>query len=250
MAQPSLLFCSYSSSAVVTSTSTLDGTDPQDIVISTEDTYHQPTGTGNYSIVIDCAEDVTADAVAFLGANLSGASVEVRGSTDNFSASDVQVKASTALTTNVNAAYLSFTEVTYRYYKFNVTGHASNIRLAHICLDSAVDYPYFEEDPDISNVKPEGRSLVSQSGVYVGSNQTKAMREVNLNWGEVTASELTVLQTWSTNCIETMRSFFLIPDQDETDVLFGWLEDGGKFSAPLENGVYKVAANTMTTRAV
>lgn len=250
MAQPTIIFCDYLESATVTATSTLDGTTATDVLIATEDTYHQPTGTGNYSIVIDAAESITADVVAFLGANLSGTSVEIRGSTDNFAASDVQVKASTALTANVNSAYLAFTEASYRYWKFNVSGHGSNIRLAHICLDSAVDYPYFEVDPDINNLKPEGRQLVSQSGVYVGSNQTKAMREITLNWGEVTESEKNILAAWADACIKEMHAFFLIPDQDETDILFGWLEDGGKFSSPLENGVYKIAENTMTTRAV
>jgi hypothetical protein len=250
VSQPTLLFCDYSTTATVSATSTLDGTSAADILISTEDTYHQPTGTGSYSLVIDAGSSMTADVVAFLGANLNGTTIEVRGSTDNFVGSDVQVKAGTALTANVNAAYLAFTEASYQYWKFNVSGHASNTRIAHICLDVAVDYPYFETDPDILNVSPEAKQLISQSGVYVGVNQTKAMRDLTLDWGEVTATELATISAWSARSIETVASFFLIPDQAETDIFFGWLPDGGNFSAPLENGVYTVASNTMRTRAV
>lgn len=249
MAQPTLMFCDYGSTATVTASSTLNGLVATDILIATEDTYHSPTSTSSYNIVIDAGESITADAVAFLGAYLDGVTVEVRGSTDNFSASDVQVSAGSALTANINSAWRAFTEASYRYWKFNVSGHPSNIRISHICLCSAADYPYFEKDPDILNVKPEATQLLSQSGIYVGSNQTKTMRELPLIWGEVTASELAVLSVWKVACIETVKAFFLIPDQDEDDVFFGWIDGGGEFSAPLENGVYKIRANTMTTRA-
>jgi len=250
MSQPTLIFCEYDNTAAVTATSTLTGTDAADILISTEDTYHSPTSTASYSIVLDGGVSITADIVAFLGANLDGVTVEVRGSTDNFVASDVQVLAGTALTANINSAYLAFTSASYRYFKFNISGHASNIRVAHICLDVAVDYPYFEKDPDIQNVTPEAKQLISQAGIYVGTNQTKSMRELKLDWGQVTAADLAIIQAWATHSIETVTSFFLIPDQAETDIFFGWLDGGGKFSAPLENGVYRVASNTMTTRVI
>jgi hypothetical protein len=249
MGQPTIIFCDYGTTASVTATSTLTGTSAADVLISTEDTYHQPTSTSSYSIVIDAGVALTSDVVAFLGANLVGVTIEVRGSTDNFVSSDVQVKAGTLLTANVNAAYLAYTAASYRYWKFNISGHASNTRIAHICLDTAVDFPYFETDPDILNVTPSAKQLISASGIYVGTNQTKAMRELNLDWGEVTASELAVLEVWAEHSIETVTSFFLIPDQALTDIFFGWLPNGGQFSAPLEDGVYKVAPNKMTTRA-
>ena len=249
MSQPTILFCDYATSASVTASSTLSGTDAEDILISTEDTSHSPSSTSSYNIVIDAGSAITADAVAFLGALLDGVTVEIRGSTDNFAASDVQVLAGAPLVGNINAAWTTFDSASFRYWKFNVSGHASTIRIAHICLDVAVSFPYFEKDPDIVNVKPEAKQLVSQGGVYVGTNQTKSMRELKMDWGGVTEADLAVIQTWSVRSIETVRSFFLVPDQAETDVFFGWLE-AGEFSAPLENGLHQVKANTMTTRVI
>lgn len=249
MGKPTLLYCEYGNTATATASLTGNGND-SDILIATEDTYYAPQATTSFNIVIDMGSAVVVDSVAILGANLDGASVEVRGSTDNFSASDVSVSASATIDAPVNAAWRSFTEVTYRYYKILFSGHPSNARVAHICLSSAGVFPYFETDPDIRNFKPTAKQLISQAGVYIGANQKKSMREMALDFGEVTPSELTVVQTFAEACVKTVNPFFLVPDVAETDCFFGWIPDGGQFKSPYTPGVYSIDPFTFETRAI
>jgi hypothetical protein len=221
-----------------------------DILIATEDTYYGPEATTSFNAIIDLGTAQAHDMVAILGANLNGVNLEVRASTDNFAASDVSISTGSALTSDVNAAYRQFTTGTYRYWKFLFSGHPSNLRIAHICLMTAQVIPYFETDPDIRNFKPTAKQLISQAGIYIGANQQKSMREMSLDWGEVTASELATVQAFAEACIKTVNPFFFVPDIAETDCFFGWIPDGGQFTSPETPGVYEIGSLTFETRAV
>ena len=131
------------------------------------------------------------------------------------------------MVSDVNAAWVSFTSATYRYLKYTFSGHASNMRVAHICSMVRPAMPYFETDPDIDNVTPSVVQLVSQSGFYIGSNQTKAMRDITFEWGEVTPAELVTIAAFAEACIRVVNPFFFIPDVDETDSFFGWIHSIG-----------------------
>jgi hypothetical protein len=181
---------------------------------------------------------------------MDGTSIEVRASTDNFATSDVSVKTASAILSDVNASYETLTSSTYRYWKLLFTGHPSNIRIANICLTERVNFPYFETDPDIRNFTPTAVQLVSQSGIYVGANQQKSMRLMDLSWGQVTSSELAIIQDWAEACVKVVRPFYLIPDVVEVEAFFGWVPDGGSFSSPQVTGIYEIGSFNFETRAV
>jgi len=249
MGKPTILYCNYSTSATATPSLVGNG-NGSDVLIETEDTYYAPLATSSFSIVIDVGASTAFDSFAIVGAYLNGTTVEVRGSTDNFATSDVSISAATALTSDVNSAWRSFTTGTYRYWKFLFSGHPSNLRVAHVCLVTKLDLPYFETDPDIRNFNPTAVQLVSQSGIYIGNNQQKSMRDMSLNWGEVTQTELTVIQAFAESCIKVVKPFTFIPDIDETNSFFGWIPNGGSFSSPETPGVFSVNNLQFVTRAV
>jgi hypothetical protein len=248
MGQPTIIYCDYGTTATATASITGNG-NGSDVLIQTEDTFYAPLVTTTFSLVIDLGAAAAMDSFAMLGHNLGGASVEVRGSTDNFAASDDLVSADAVMVSDVNSTWAAFTEATYQYWKFIFSGHPSNVRVAHICLMSQVLLPYFEIDPDIDTVTPTTVQLISQAGTYNGANQQRAMREMSLNWGEVTASELVGVKAFSNACIKVVNPFFFIPDVDETESFYGWVPGGGKFASPQTPGVFTIPAIQFTTRA-
>lgn len=251
MAQPSFYWSEVSDSATYTATDTLAGTDVDSVQFATEDKGWRPANTtGTKAIVIDNGSPLTVDALLLLGESIDGVTLEIRGSTDNFSSSDVQVSAGAALSTDLNAAIRRFTESTFRYWKLNFSGFSSDFEVLHVALDSEVLLPFFETDPDENNVTPDANHLVSKGKLYLGSWQNGAERIMPLDFGEVTASELASLVIWSDANIKTVNPFFMCIDTDTTKVFFGRLQAGGAFSAPLEIGVHVVKPQRFLSRAV
>jgi hypothetical protein len=249
MGQPTITYCNYSTTATATASLTGNG-NGSDVLIETEDTYYAPLATTSFNIVIDLGATLSFDTLTILGNALNGTTLEVRGSTDNFVASDVSIDTATALVGNANTAWVDLTLSSYRYVKFLFSGHASTLRISNICLVERLLLPYFETDPDIDNVTPTGVQLISQAGTYNGSNQQKAMRDMSLNWGEVTASELVNIKLFADNCITVIKPFYFIPDVAETDAFFGWIPGGGSFQSPQTPGVYTINPIQFETRAV
>lgn len=248
MGQPTIIYCDYGTTVTATASITGNG-NGSDVLINTEDTFYAPLVTTTFSIVIDNGSAVPFDSVAILGNALGGASLEIRGSTDNFAASDDLVSGDAVMVSDVNSTWRQFTEATYRYSKYIFTGHPSNVRVAHICLMSQVLLPFFETDPDIDAVTPTVVQLISQAGTFNGTNQQRAMRDISFNWGEVTATELVGIKAFSDACIKTSNPFFFIPDIDETESFYGWIPGGGKFASPQTPGVFTIPAIQFTTRA-
>lgn len=248
MGQPTIIYCDYGTTATATASITGNG-NGSDVLIQTEDTFYAPLVTTTFNVVVDLGASAAMDSVAILGHVLGGASLEIRGSTDNFAASDVLVSVDAAIVSDVNSTWRAFTEATFRYWKFIFSGHPSNVRVAHICLMSQVLLPFFETDPDIDAVTPTVVQLISQAGTFNGTNQQRAMRDMSLNWGEVTAAELVGIKSFSDACIKVSNPFFFIPDIDEDESFYGWIPGGGKFASPQTPGVFTIPAIPFTTRA-
>lgn len=249
MAQPTILYCVYDTAATATISLVGNGvTTP--VLAATEDQYYAPLSTDSFNIVIDQGAANAISAFSLLGAYMDGVTVEVRGSTDNFSASDESVSAAAALTSDVNSAWRSFTEVSYQYIKLIFTGHPTNLRVAHVCLSDYDLFPHFETDPDFGNFTPTGIQIISQSGIYNGSNQQKSMRMMNINWGQLSPAELPPVEAWANATVKVMRAFTIVPDTAETESYFCWQPDGGQYKAPLRTGINTVSNFTIETRAV
>ena len=248
MGTPTILYCQYGTTAASVASLTGNGKGAE-VLSATEDLFYSPLDTTAFNIVIDFGVATSFDSFGILGANMEGATVEVRGSTDNFGASDVSVSAGAVVSSDVNSTWRQFTEVSFRYAKLLFSGHPSILRVANICLSVAPDMPFFETDPDIDSLKPTAKHLLSQSGIYNGNNQQRSMREMELNWGEVTPTELIPINDFANACIKVTRPFFFVPDVEENESFFCWIPGGGDFKTPETPGVSTVSAFTVTTRA-
>ncbi len=249
MAQPAFLYKTYPSVVSVVASSTLSGFDAEDILIATEDTKHAPDSVVTYNYVFDMGVPYTGDYFAILGANIGSISVEVRGSTDDFSGSDDLISAEATISADVNTAWRSFDTAAYRYWKFIISGHATNVRISNITVSELIVMPYFANDWDDDSLEIESTNLVSSSGVFIGVNQQNSMRNMDLDIGEVTPADLATVLTWVDECIKVSRPFYFVPDIDEDTVYYGWLQSPS-FSAPFDGSMHQIQSMRFKTRAV
>lgn len=250
MSQPAFLYADYLATATVTATDTDTGYSAADVLESCEDLTWKPANqTGSKSLTIDLGATLLIGAVALVGDFLNGVTLEVRGSTDNFVASDVELSAAAAIATaTFVSTWRSWSNGNYRYLRLVFSGMGASFRISHVaaCRFDLLPYPEDGHDPDI--IQAEGTHLVSVSGYYLGSNQQKTLRPLQLAFGEVTDAEFAVFQRWSDACVKTMQGFFYVPDTAETECFFGWLDPKYKFSAPMKNGMRKMAAIAFNSR--
>ena len=120
-------------------------------------TWWKPTALPA-TLTVDCGSATAADYALVYGHDLAtqGTTLEVRGSTDNFSASNVLV-ASVTPTTDA-PILLHFTAVSYRYWRLRITG-STMPSLAIAAIGSRMELPgYLGLDFD-----PTTRRVVAQS---------------------------------------------------------------------------------------
>src|SRR3990172_3347449 len=109
------------------------------------------------TVTVDCGSAQAADYALLWGHDLftAGCTVEVRGSTDNFAASNVLVATSTP--TSDDPLLIQFTSVSYRYWRLTfTTGTAPSIAIAAIGAKLMVP-GWFEDGFD-----PRGRTAKGQ----------------------------------------------------------------------------------------
>jgi len=103
-------------------------------------TWWKPTALPA-TVTVDCGAAKTADYAVIVGHTLgtSGATLEVRGSTDNFVASDVLV--ATITPTSDNPILLQFASTSYRYWRYKITGGATMPAMAVAAIGTALEIP-------------------------------------------------------------------------------------------------------------
>lgn len=254
MNRPAFLYPNtpYLSSATAAATDSYAGSSPSAMLSATEDTYWRPANvSGAKTVTIDLAEARLVDTLALLGQGLDGVTVEVRASTDGFITSNVQIVPDTVLVADVNAAWLDLQDEqthVYRYWRLIFSTMGSAFRVAFACLCDRALLPWFEDDIDADSVEADGEHLMSAQGLYLGSPQQNAMRELRLNLGAVTDGEYFVIAHWAARCVATLNPFFLVPDTATPACLFGVVADK-RFSAPYRNGLREVQSIRFLTRA-
>lgn len=121
-------------------------------------TWWKPTALPA-TVTVDCGSAKAADYWAVYGHDLAtqGCTIELRGSTDNFSASNVLVD---TVTPSTDAAFVRhFASATYRYWRLRITGAASMPSLAIASVGVAMDIPaYLSEGFDPLGLYAPGRA--------------------------------------------------------------------------------------------
>lgn len=249
MNQPAFLYPD-ATPQTVTATDTATGADPLNIIGAMEGPYWQPlNNTGSKELVLKFSAALAVDFVAILGRGLDGATVEVRGSTDDFATVDVQLSAGAALSAALNAAWRSVTGGTYSEIKLVFSSFSTTMKINHVAVGAVKLLPYFKQGHDAANSKPDGEHKVSTSGTYNGAVQQSAMAEYSLAFNNATAAKLAAFLSWKAACVDNIAAFFLVPDTDAAACCFCWQDKPG-FSAPELPGVglFKVATIKVLTR--
>jgi len=151
-------------------------------------TWWKPTALPA-TVTVDCGSAKAADYWAVYGHDLAtqGCTIELRGSTDNFSASNVLVD---TVTPSTDAAFVRhFASATYRYWRLRITGAATMPSLAIASVGVAMDIPaYLSEGFDPLGRTPQGALNRSELGHALGRTVEWEEWEQTLNFSTLTWS--------------------------------------------------------------
>lgn len=120
------------------------------------------------TLTVDCALAKSADKLCVFNHNLfaNGCTIEVRGSTDNFSTSDVLVHS--YVPTTDSAFIRDYTSTSYRYWRIRITGSAApTLSIVAICagleFPSSLAYGFAPIDRKVF-----GQVNISEQGLPLG----------------------------------------------------------------------------------
>lgn len=140
------------------------------------------------TVTVDCGSAKSADCLAVFNHDLftNGCTVEVRGSTDNFVASDVLLD---SYAPAANTAFVrNFASASYRYWRIRITG-ATAPTLTIVALGIGLEFPYLPFGFDPTTRKVYGQTNISEQGLPLGKAvlfeqwaQTLSFDYVDLTW--------------------------------------------------------------------
>ena len=187
-------------------------------------------------------------ALAIVGAGLTGASVSVYGSTDNFVASNDELL---PFTTTINDAFFwaQFNPSIYQYIKVTFTGLSSNHVIRHMAITNLGLLPYLEDGTFCpAPIEATGDHLIGYTGLFLGSVTQKVMRPFNLSFGQVDAVEEVSFRAWAMACITVAQGFFFIPDSGQLICYFGYVDKSYKYNPIMASGLATIPAIPFTAR--
>jgi len=153
------------------------------------------------TVTVDCGAPKACDYALIYGHDLGSkaATVEIRGSTDNFGASDVLVATSTPATDL--PLLLVFASVSYRYWRVRLTGAAAP-SLAIAAIGAALEAPVYLEDTfSPIDRRVQGQTNRNENGHPLGRivtfeewSSTVTLRNVSWTW-----ARSTFVPAWKSN---------------------------------------------------
>ena len=250
MAQPFILWNQWLAADTVAASSTASGFDADDVLVPTEVGGWAPSSLTAPYLVVHSDTVTLHDALVIHGTNIDGVSAELRSSTDNFVADDTQVLASTELAAPAGTAWLDAGSFAAYYFKVIFTDLPSNAVIHYVGIFLRTELPLLGSDCDINQVTAVGGDLYSAGGIYGGSYQLRAERELTVDPGLLTTSQQADWQDVADNTIKALAPFFFVPDAAADDVFFGTWKTP-RWNCPIftKAGLYKLRALTMRTRA-
>ncbi|HAF43438.1 MAG TPA: hypothetical protein DCK83_00450 [Gallionellaceae bacterium] len=149
-------------------------------------------------MTVDCGSAKSADCLGIFNHDLftGGCTVEVRGSTDNFAASDVLVH---SYTPSANTPFIrDFTAVSYRYWRLRITG-SSAPTLTIVAIGAGLEFPVrlpYGFDP--LSRKAFGQMNISEEGLPLGKSTMfeQWAQQLNFQHVENTWLRATFLPAW------------------------------------------------------
>ena len=174
-------------------------------------TYWQPTSLPA-TVTVNCGSAKAADYGALYRHDLAtqGVSVEVRGSTDNFSANDVLLTSSTPTTDE--PLLLPFNSASYQYWRWRFTGGANMPTIALASIGAALTF----ELPVPYGFDPLGRKVVSARNRSIAGWPLGTVLEFE-EWSE-SINARNASQTWLRNTFLPAWDAHLVAEP----FLFAW----------------------------
>lgn len=170
MAYPTIFHDNRLADATVVASTTASGAEyaAANLVDWRPYTWWKPTALPA-TLTTDCATAKAADYALVYGHTLftAGCTVEVRGSTDNFGASNVLVASLTP--TSDSPFLITFGSVSYRYWRLRITGAATMPALAIVAIGARMELPTWLPQPfDPLGRKIDGQSNKNENGQPLG----------------------------------------------------------------------------------
>lgn len=158
MAKPHIFYDNRLADATVVASSTASGYAAANVADWRAYSWWKPAALPA-TLTVDCTAPRAADYALVYGHDLytQGCTVEVRGSTDNFAASDVLVATSTP--TSNDPLLLLFASASYRYWRVRITGAGAAPALAIAAIGARLELPSWLPQP----FDPVGRQIMGQS---------------------------------------------------------------------------------------
>jgi len=190
------------------------------------------------TVTVDCGSARAADYLAVWGHDLftQGATIEVRGSTDNFNASDVLLSTTTPTTDSPFIA--TFASVSYRYWRIRITG-TTMPSLAIVSVGAVLTAPTgLDEGFDPLGRKAEGQRPRSMTGNPLGSTTLYELWEEEIQLSPVEWSWLrnTFEPAWKKHLRE--KPFIFAWDLGDHPTELHLAITDGKFSSKHGIGTY------------
>lgn len=235
---PKILYESRFNDATPAASTTAAGFNVANLTDYRSYTWWKPTAIPA-TVTVDCGSAQSADYCAIWGHDLAstGCSVQVRGSTDNFSASDVLVAESdTPAVTSDKPLLITFTSASYRYWRLTfASGTVPTIAIA--LLGELLDIPAGVR----SGLDPIGRKVVEQFNQSVEGHALGKVLEYEA-WKQTVTFELLswawIRSTWQAAWAAHIRSepflFAWDPTNHPLEIFHCVTRDG--FSTPHRSG--------------
>jgi hypothetical protein len=195
MTLPALYFDNRFADATPVASSTASGTAAANVADWRPYTWWRPTALPA-TLTVDCGSARAADYALIWGHTLftAGCTVEVRGSTDNFGASNVLVASLTP--TSDEPFLITFGAVSYRYWRIRITGAATMPSLAIAAIGSVLQLPVgLPEQFDPIGRKVEGQTNRNENGQPLGrvvqfESWTESLKLQKVSWAWIRATWL------------------------------------------------------------
>jgi len=181
------------------------------------------------TVTVDCATAKAVDYWGLAGHNLFTVtgSVQLRGSTDNFSASDVLVD---SVTPGSDAAFMRYiTSTSYRYWRLTFTGAVPTVAIA--LLGAALTFPRgIQIGFDPIGRKTEAVYNISSKGYPLGSvvNFESYEFDIDMRYLLATWVRTTFKAAWEAHLNSTPFVFAWDPTDHIAELYLVWAKSGFK----------------------
>jgi len=247
--QPAFLYATYPMGVTVAALPESPGYTPAHILQADENNGWRPLNTvGAHALICTYPTPVQFDYFALVGKSIDGVLVEVRGSSDGFNASDVQLSPPAPLSGAI-AAWRAVPTAIYNSIKYIFSNFSVDFQIKHIAAGILSPLPFLEDGFCTAPLQAEGSHLISHAGQFLGSVTDRVMRPFSLSFGQVDPVEEALFSAMVKACVQTAKGLFFVRDISLPDVSFGWIDKNYKYEPKMQLGLYNIPTFPFTSRA-